>query len=157
MTELLIWSEFCNSMNTHMQELRFSKLCCWRSKYPVTSETVTPGVFKDHSVFIFRAKQSVLLNLLDPQDEGSLNLERKNYSTNSKVSHSRRLHSSATPLWEHQNLKATSLVLQPHACKYHSLNLVSDVINMTWCIFCMPTTELTANYRIFMEPPMAFL
>jgi len=87
---------------------------------------------KDHSAFIFRVKQSILLTLLASQDEGSSNLEYKNYSTNNTVSHSRRLESSATPLWEPQNLTATSLVLLPHASKRQFLTVVSDLINLTW-------------------------
>jgi len=127
-----MWSDFCNNMNTSgvMKELRFSELCL---KIQVFCDNRNWHCWccKDHSAFIFRLKQSILLTLLASQDEGSSNLEYKNYSTNNAVSHSKRHESSATPLWEPQNLTATSLVLLPHACKYQFLIVVSDLINLT--------------------------
>ena len=129
-----MWSEFCNNMNTShtMQEFWFSKLCCWRFKYSVTSETVTPGVFKDHSAFFCRVKQFISLKFLNPQDEGSINFINVRTIQPTTVSHSRRFESAATSLWEPRNLTATSLALLPHECKYQSLTLVSDLINLMW-------------------------
>jgi len=53
---------------------------------------IFPSVLKDSSVFILRGKDTSLLGLLDPEDEGIIMLWNvPSYSFNSAVSHPRRL------------------------------------------------------------------